>query len=91
MVNTHRHSDNRKAGHEEGRGAKRREDETTRKTQWCSGITCVLAGLRAHYPEHQHKKEEEEKEEDREKRKTSNKTTHPHTTHRHSTTHNTTQ
>nr|DAY28449.1 MAG TPA: hypothetical protein [Caudoviricetes sp.] len=56
-----------KTGHEERRGAqeRRREDETTRETQWCSGITCVLAKLRAHYPEHQHEEEEEEEEEAR--------------------------
>lgn len=54
----------RKAGEEERREVqkKRREDKTTRKTQWCSGITCVLAELRAHYPEHQQQEEEEEKE-----------------------------
>ena len=38
-----------------GREKRRREEEKTnnRETRWCSGITCVLAWLRAHYPEHQ--------------------------------------
>lgn len=65
----------RKAGHEE----ERREEKTSNKgTQWCSGITCVLAWLRAHYPEHQHKEEEEEEEEERDRtRETSDETTHP--------------
>ena len=68
---------------EKRRKARSREEKRNNrpKTQWCSGITCVLARLRAHYPEHQHKEEEEEEEEeDREKRKTSNETSHPHTT-----------
>lgn len=36
----------------------------THKTQGGCRVTCVLAELRAHYPEHQHKEEEEEKEEE---------------------------
>ena len=54
----------------ERRGAKKGEEDeeeertNNRGTQWCSGITCVLAGLRAHYPEHQHE-EKEGREEDR--------------------------
>ena len=50
---------------EERRGAGRREQTTIgrKETQWCSGITCVLAELRAHYPEHQHEEEEEEEDE----------------------------
>ena len=83
MVDTPAIPTHTKADAEERRGAeqKKREEkrrkerrrEDNKKTQWCSGITCVLAGLRAHYPEHQHKEEEE----NREKRKTSNETTHP--------------
>ena len=81
-----------------GRGTKKGEERgnTTRETQWCSGITCVLAGLRAHYPEHQHKEEEEEEEEEnREKKKASNDTSHTpppfHTPqHTHHNTHPTT-
>ena len=59
MVNTHRYSKT-----EERRRAKKGEERRSRgtnmeeRTQWCSGITCVLAELRAHYPEHQHKEEE---------------------------------
>lgn len=76
MVKPHRNSNRRKAGHE-GRD---REDETTRETQWCSGITCVLAELRAHYPEHQH--EEEKRKTERRGRQS----TRPRTNrHRHST------
>ena len=50
---------------EERRGAGRGEQTTIgrKETQWCSGITCVLAELRAHYPEHQHEEEEEEEDE----------------------------
>ena len=55
MVNTHRHSTAERRD-EERRG--KEEDKTTRGTRWCSGITCVLAELRAHYPEHQHKKKQ---------------------------------
>ena len=54
---------------------KRKTREHNKRTRWCSGITCVLAELRAHYPEHHNKEEEEE--EDKEKRKTSNEATHP--------------
>lgn len=38
-----------------GRREKRREDKT--RNRMVFGITCVLAELRAHYPEHQHKEE----------------------------------
>ena len=61
------------------KGEERRR-EHNKGTQWCSGITCVLAELRAHYPEHQHKEEEEEEDKQRELH-----------TPRHSTTHNTAQ
>lgn len=66
-------------------GEQSREEKTkltTRETQRCSGITCVLARLRAHYPEHQHKRKKKTKRRGRQ-------TTRPHTptpTHRHSTT-----
>ena len=63
-----------------------KQSNTTRKTQWCSGITCVLAKLRAHYPEHHNK--EEEKERETRKTRQATRTTHP-SPHRHSTTHNT--
>ena len=67
MVNPHRHSTiTGKVRHEERR-EKRREDktkQTTSETQWCSGITCVLAELRAHYPEHQHKERQRRKKEE---------------------------
>ena len=43
------------------REEKDKTNKEKRKTQWCSGITCVLAGLRAHYPEHQHREEEKRK------------------------------
>ena len=72
---------------------KRRQDN--RETQWCSGITCVLAGLRAHYPEHQHTKEEKGRERKRRKRKKEGTSKRPcpsthrlsahHNHHRHST------
>ena len=59
------------------KGGKRKR-EHTRKTQWCSGITCVLAELRAHYPEHQHKRKRgrEEKEEDKQQDNTHHTETH---------------
>ena len=68
---THRHMvnhtppfhNNRKDGVRRKTEEAREEEKRTtgRKTRWCSGITCVLAKLRAHYPEHQHKEEEERK------------------------------
>ena len=75
----------RKAG---GSEEKRRQDETTRETQWCSGITCVLARLRAHYPEHQHKKKKRKKskrnQEDDGREEEDKRRDHTHH-HRHST------
>ena len=60
------------------REEKRRESKQQGETQWCSGITCVLAGLRAHYPEHQQQERQRKKRrKDREKRKTNEETTHP--------------
>nr|DAV31920.1 MAG TPA: hypothetical protein [Caudoviricetes sp.] len=58
---------------EERRGTKKGEEQERREekrnnrpeTQWCSGITRVLARLRAHYPEHQHKNKRREDREDR--------------------------
>lgn len=71
---------------------KTKEEKTTRKTQWCSGITCVLAELRAHYPEHHQQREtEEDREEDREDREDKRRDQTPLHFHRHSTTHNTTR
>jgi hypothetical protein len=59
----------RKAVHKEKRRAEEKRITAGReRTQWCSGITCVLAKLRAHYPEHQHKEEEEQEEEQEERR-----------------------
>lgn len=61
---THRHMVNHTPPFQTQKGGARRKarngEERTqqRETQWCSGITCVLARLRAHYPEHQHKEEE---------------------------------
>ena len=74
---------NRKAGHEgkAGSGEEGRKKRTQQGNTMVFGVTCVLAELRAHYPEHQ-RQEEEEKEEDERRDHT------PHT-HRHSTTHNT--
>ena len=78
MVNPHRHSSGRKAMHKERRDAeKKRRKQNDKGTQWCSGITCVLAGLRAHYPEHQRKRRREEKEEEEKTGKTSNETMPP--------------
>ena len=74
MVNTHTAIPTHgKADRKETRGTKK--EERTRqqgKTQWCSGITCVLAKLRAHYPEHQQGKKEKKRQE-----RQSNRTTHP--------------
>ena len=63
---------------------KTREENTTRETRWCSGITCVLAGLRAHYPEHQHKEEERKTE------RRGRQTTRPHPPPFHNPQHSTT-
>ena len=60
----------RKTGNRENR-----EENTTRETQWCSGITCVLAKLRAHYPEHQQQRGRERQRE--EKRRRDHTLTHP--------------
>ena len=68
---THRHSTaERRAGEARGREEEQQQQEE-RETQWCSGITCVLAELRAHYPEHQHKEKEEEEEDKTRQDKTS--------------------
>nr|DAL05770.1 MAG TPA: hypothetical protein [Caudoviricetes sp.] len=56
------------------KGKDKRNKQRKERTQWCSGITCVLAKLRAHYPEHQ-KREEEKKDEE-----TRQETRHPPTT-----------
>lgn len=64
------------------RKARREREDKVRETQWCSGITCVLAGLRAHYPEHHNKKKEKEKEEEEEEEeKTRNSELRQNTTH----------
>lgn len=64
------------------KGGGQRRENTTRQTQWCSGITCVLAGLRAHHPEHQQERQK------RKRRRQRRQATRPHTrTPRHSTTH----
>ena len=93
VVNTHRHSNKRKTDGEERRGTeKRRENktskqqdkQTTRETQWCSGITCVLAGLRAHYPEH-HEQKRRRKGNGEDKRR--DRTHRTHHTHRYSDPH----
>lgn len=58
MVDTHRHSKHRRKTRtgEERRGTEKKRQQREQITQWCSGITCVLAKLRAHYPEHQQQK-----------------------------------
>ena len=72
------------------RSEEKKKKQNKQGTQWCSGITCVLAGLRAHYPEHQHKKKKEERRgearrsEEKKTEKTSDETTHTFT-HRLST------
>ena len=66
------------------RNRRHERGQDNKKIRWCSGITCVLAKLRAHYPEHQQQRGGKDR-----KRKTNNKTTHPHTLPphpRHSTT-----
>ena len=60
MVNTHTAIPLIERRGQERRGRKRR-DNTEQEQQWCSGITCVLAGLRAHYPEHQQTKRKRKK------------------------------
>ena len=83
MVNHHRHSkhteERRKS--EERRGVEeKRRGEDSKGTCWCSGITCVLAGLRAHYPEHQHKRKDKTRQDKQQE-------LHTPSHHRHSTTH----
>nr|DAD86918.1 MAG TPA: hypothetical protein [Siphoviridae sp. ctio73] len=58
--------------HTERLGKKRREKRRRedKETQWCSGITCVLAGLRAHYPEHRTTKRKRKRK--RRRRRTAN-------------------
>lgn len=73
MVNTHRHSNKRKTEERGKAGSgreKRQGDRGTKETQWCSGTTCVLAGLRAHYPEHQQHKDKGRQRKTKEDRKT---------------------
>ena len=73
------------------RRKEKRKRQNKQMTQWCSGITCVLAGLRAHYPEHQHnKKRKTERKEDKQ-RYLPHTTANPNTTTQHNkTTHTTT-
>ena len=70
----------RKTGSREKRGA----ENTTKEKQWCSGITCVLAQLRAHYPEH-HQQERWRRKRRRRRRQTKRPHSHryfdPHTNH----------
>ena len=63
---------NRKGGVRRKAGSGEREERTQQGNTMVFGITCVLAGLRAHYPEHQHKEEREEEERER---KMNNETT----------------
>ena len=76
MVGTHRHSNKRKSSERRKAGSRREEEQAIGRegTQWCSGITCVLAELRAHYPEHQHKEEDKKtrRQEDKKEEKTVN-------------------
>ena len=71
MVTTPPPFQHKKGGARRKRKRRKKEDKTkedkanNKKAQWCSGITCVLAWLRAHYPEHQHKKEEKERKTER--------------------------
>ena len=77
---THRHMvnhtppfhNNRKDGAR--RKAVNRKERTQQGNTWCSGITCVLAKLRAHYPEHQQQKRQREK-----RRRQRRQATRPHT------------
>ena len=77
----------RKAGHRRKAGREREEKKTSnKKTQWCSGITCVLAELRAHYPEHQTTKRKRTEEKERRRQHTHTTAPPPNTNHhRHST------
>nr|DAY13909.1 MAG TPA: hypothetical protein [Caudoviricetes sp.] len=85
---THRHMVNLSTAipTEERRGEKREHNEGT---QWCSGITCVLAELRAHYPEHhqqerrrrKRKRKRKRKKGEEEERERGRQTTRPHTHH----------
>ena len=58
---------NRKAGHEgkAGSGEEGRKKRTQQGNTMVFGVTCVLAELRAHYPEHQRQEEEEKEENER--------------------------
>ena len=53
-----------------------KEKRRQQGTQWCSGITCVLAGLRAHYPEHQHEERKRGRKEERKKGRKEEKRNH---------------
>ena len=87
---THQHMVNHTTPFQQKKGGTLRKTEektrqektklTTRETQWCSGITCVLAGLRAHYPEHQHKEEKKERETGRQDKQRELHTHHTHHT-----------
>ena len=86
MVNHPPPFQQRKSAEKKKGGGSRTEEKTRQqgKTQWCSGITCVLAGLRAHYPEHQHTRKKKKRKKKIEK--TSNENYTP-ITHRHSNPH----
>ena len=66
-----------KKGGEQKQKKKMRRKQNNKETQWCSGITCVLAKLRAHYPEHQQQKKKGEGEEEEESKPTHHTPFHP--------------
>nr|DAO84562.1 MAG TPA: hypothetical protein [Caudoviricetes sp.] len=70
------HNKRKADGEKEEKKRTKNKTRHTRGTQWCSGTTCVLAELRAHYPEHHNKEKERKRIE-----------ANTHHTHRHSAQH----